>query len=63
MNVNANRSPRPNRMEEAPGTRPGEALRSPSEVLTILEPGRQEPPAILIGGLWKTGPLPQGAIS
>ena len=68
MNVNTTRNTRPSRMEEAPGTRPtanGEAmrLRSPSEVLAILEPHHEEPPAILIGGLWKTGllPEPQGA--
>ena len=68
MNVNGTRTTRPPRMEEAPGTRrtsDGEAmrLRSPSEVLAILKPTFEEPPAILIGGLWKTGLLaePQGA--
>ena len=67
MNVNGTRIQRPNRMEEAPGTRPtgGEAmcLRSPSEVLAILRPTHDEPAPIMIGGLWKTGllPEPQGA--
>ncbi len=68
MNVNTNRIARPSRMEEAPGTRPtasGEslALRSPSEVLAILRPTHDEPAPIRIGGLWKTGLLPQGAAS
>ena len=69
MNVNGNRIARPSRMEEAPDTRRGggEAMRlaSPAEVLAILKPTRKEPPAILIGGLWKTGllPEPQGAAS
>jgi hypothetical protein len=70
MNVNGNRIARPSRMEEAPDTRPaanGAAMRptSPTRVLAILKPTREEPPAILIGGLWKTGllPEPQGAAS
>ena len=68
MNVNGTRTPRPNRMEEAPDTRPaarGEAirLRSPAEVLAILKPTHDEPAPILIGGLWKTGLLPQGVVS
>ncbi len=67
MNVNGTRNQRPNRMEEAPVTRTtgGEAmcLRSPSEVLAILRPTHDEPAPIMIGGLWKTGlmPEPQGA--
>lgn len=63
MNVNGNRIASPSRMEEAPDTRRASA--SPSEVLAILKPTREEPPAILIGGLWKTGllPEPQGAAS
>lgn len=68
MNVNTNRSHRPARMEEAPGTRPARArsgmrASTPSEVLAILRPTREEPPAILIGSLWKTGLLPEGAVS
>ena len=59
MNVNETRSQRPGRMEEAPGTRPS----TPSEVLAILKPTREEPPAILIGSLWKTGLVPEGAVS
>lgn len=70
MNVNGTRIARPTRMEEAPDTRiggAGEAMRptSPGEMLAILKPTREEPPAILIDGLWKTGllPEPQGAAS
>ncbi len=67
MNVNGNRTRRPIPMQEAPGTRPHAAEascpRSPSEVLAILRPTHDEPRPILIGGLWKTGLLPQGASS
>ena len=66
MNVDTTRNPRPARMEEAPGTRPGRggaaaSCRPPSEVLAILRPSREKPPAILIGSLWKTGLVPEGA--
>ena len=68
MNVNTSRHQRPSRMEEAPVGRPGrraEGMRAstPSEVLAILQPTREEPPAILIGSLWKTGLVPEGAVS
>ncbi len=68
MNVNGTRIQRPSRMEEAPGTRPGTEgrsmrLRTPSEVLAILKPTHDEPAPIMIGGLWKTGTLPEGAVS
>ena len=67
MNVNENHSRRPSAMEEAPGTRPhaveASRPRRPAEVLAILRPTRDEPRPILIGGLWKTGLLPQGAAS
>ena len=59
MNVNANRSQQTGRMEEAPGMR----TRTPAEVLAILQPTREEPRAILIGSLWKTGLVPEGAVS
>ena len=63
MNVNGNRIQQPHRMEEAPGTRPG-AVRSPSEVLAILKSTHDEPAPIGIGGgLWKTGLVPEGAVS
>ena len=65
MNVDTTRNPRPTRMEEAPATRPGRggatSCRTPSEVLAILRPSREKPPAILIGSLWKTGLVPEGA--
>ena len=68
MNVNGTRIARPSRMEEAPGTRPsadgeGMCLRSPSEVLAILQPARNKPASIMPSGLWRTGllPEPQGA--
>ena len=59
MNVDRNGPQGPSRMEEAPGTRPT----TPSEVLAILKPTHEEPPAILIGSLWKTGLVPEGAVS
>ena len=64
MNVNGNPIQSSSRMEEAPGTRPaaGRAT-TPSDLLAILKPDRQEPPAILIGSLWKTGLVPEGAVS
>ncbi len=68
MNVNRKRIAAPSRMEEAPQppTRAaGEAttVRSPAQVLSILEPSAGHPRPILIHGLWKTGlvPEPQGA--
>lgn len=61
MNVKDTRSPRPARMEEAPATRP--TVKSPSEVLAMLQPGHDEPRPLLIGSLWKTGPEPQDAAS
>ena len=68
MNVHGTRSPQPNRIEEAPATRPGKAIEStrassPSEVLAILEPRHDEPAPIMIGGLWKTGLASQGVVS
>ena len=61
MNVNDTRTPRPARMEEAPGPRP--TVKSPAEVLAMLEPTHEEPRPLLIGSLWKMGPEPQGAVS
>ncbi len=68
MNVNATPQQRPGRIEEAPFSRPGtrgQRMRpsTPSEVLAILQPTRDEPRAILIGSLWKTGLVPEGAVS
>lgn len=66
MNVTTNPTRRPVAMEEAPGTRPPAEAgcpRSPAEVLAILRPSHDVPRPIRIGGLWKTGLLPQGAAS
>lgn len=68
MNVNGIRSQRPAGLHEAPdgwSQRAGEGERpsTPAEVLAILDPGREKPAAILIGSLWKTGLLPEGALS
>lgn len=64
MNVNINRSPRPSAMEEAPGTGI-ETMhpRRPAELLALLSPNHEVPAPLRIGGLWKTGTLPQGAVS
>ena len=61
MNVSDTRTPRPAPMEEAPGTQP--TVKSPSEVLAMLQPTHEEPRPLQIGSLWKMGPEPQGAVS
>lgn len=59
MNVNANRTPKASRVEEAP--RPRERFRTPAELLAVLAPDAGTPAPIRHSGLWKMGPEPQGA--